>query len=565
MKISLAMIAGNEEAVIARCLDSFKPIYDEAIVCLAVGSQKPDGTQVIALERGATVCHYQNAPGNDWPHVDDFAAARNTAFDAATGDVVIWCDADDILDPGMAEQIRKGIEEAKDWDILACRYDVRNVGLKNVIRERAFRRQDDGRLPGRWEGAIHEHFIPSPNMRIVGRDDLVWVHAPELKKVQGHERNKNILTAALKTAPSYLYYLQQEYHQRDAAKALPLAKAAWEIPGLPDVEKYECAMNIAINTAGEERMGWIWKAIRLMPYRREAFALAVASLIDEGKNDQAFGLCRIMHGIEPPNPRPWTHQARWYEDGGVLLFSQCCRLTGRDADAIRNEDEMFAKAGKQISLCHATRGRAKKALQTATTWRQRAAFGPGVQHIFAIDADDKESLELLKGYRHVVVAPGSCVRAWNAAAAASEGSVLVQMSDDWLPPVGWDRLILDAIGDVSKPAVLAVGDGHRTDDLLCMAIMTRARWEQQGREMFSPEYASVFSDNEFSYRAWSDGVVIDARKSLVFEHDHPVFKGVDWQDMDATYRHSNADDRYRAGMETFARRNPDAVRTTAHK
>ena len=83
----------------------------------------------------------------------------------------------------------------------------------------------------------------------------------------------------------------------------------------------------------------------------------------------------------------------------------------------------------------------------------------------------------------------------------------------------------------------------------------RARYERQGGEMFHAGYASVFSDNEFSHRAFKDGVVIDKRSELVFDHHHPAFgKGK----MDATYQHTNAADRYKAGEALFKARNPDA-------
>jgi hypothetical protein len=87
-----------------------------------------------------------------------------------------------------------------------------------------------------------------------------------------------------------------------------------------------------------------------------------------------------------------------------------------------------------------------------------------------------------------------------------------------------------------------------------MAILNRARLEKQGA-LFFDGYESVFSDNEFSHRAWADGVVIDRRASLVFEHAHPFFgKG----QMDSTYQNTNAPERYERGRALFMERNPQA-------
>jgi len=87
-----------------------------------------------------------------------------------------------------------------------------------------------------------------------------------------------------------------------------------------------------------------------------------------------------------------------------------------------------------------------------------------------------------------------------------------------------------------------------------MAILNRARLEAQG-ELFFEGYESVFSDNEFSHRAWADGVVIDRRASLVFEHAHPFFGKAEW---DETYRRNNDENRYDRGRALFMARNPGA-------
>jgi hypothetical protein len=99
--------------------------------------------------------------------------------------------------------------------------------------------------------------------------------------------------------------------------------------------------------------------------------------------------------------------------------------------------------------------------------------------------------------------------------------------------------------------VLAVSDGHRTDNLLCMAILTRARYKQQGY-LFHPEFFSMFSDNHFTDRAYADGVVIEA-KDIVIEHMHPAF-GL--AEMDETYARSNAPANYEAGLATYEKLNP---------
>ena len=55
--LSVYLIAGNEEKYIQRCVESFKPISKEVVVCMARGSATPDKTEEIALSLGARVVH----------------------------------------------------------------------------------------------------------------------------------------------------------------------------------------------------------------------------------------------------------------------------------------------------------------------------------------------------------------------------------------------------------------------------------------------------------------------------------------------------------------------------
>ena len=206
----------------------------------------------------------------------------------------------------------------------------------------------------------------------------------------------------------------------------------------------------------------------------------------------------------------------------------------------------------KISLIHATRGRPIQAVECRDRFIGSAQFAQAVEHIFIVDEDDCASIDHFNevGIKYVTVEPGGgCVRAWNAGARVCSGDIIVQLSDDWNPPMNWDTIIRNRIGDCNKPAVLAVSDGHRKDSLLCMAILTRARFKEQSNTMFHPEFLSVYSDDYFTRCAIRDKVIVDA-KDVVFEHMHPSFgKG----DIDQTYKDSNSTERYDSGYQTFLR------------
>lgn len=96
--ISLCMIVKNEEAILARCLDSIKDLAEEIII---VDTGSTDKTKVIAQK-------YTNKIF-DFIWNDDFAAARNFAFSKATKDYIYSADADEVID----EQNRKKFQDLK--------------------------------------------------------------------------------------------------------------------------------------------------------------------------------------------------------------------------------------------------------------------------------------------------------------------------------------------------------------------------------------------------------------------------------------------------------------------
>ena len=176
--------------------------------------------------------------------------------------------------------------------------------------------------------------------------------------------------------------------------------------------------------------------------------------------------------------------------------------------------------------------------------------------------DDVASCEALSGYSHHIVqeAERGCVAAWNLAAVHSRGRLLVQLSDDWEPVVGWDESFLAKLSDLDAPKVLRVSDGIRWDDLLWMAICTRARYEEQGF-FLAPVYFGLYSNDEFSFRAYQDGVVVDAR-DLVFRHVHGDHDKT--VALDGTCQRQNALWREIQGRQLFISRNPGALRGWLH-
>jgi glycosyltransferase involved in cell wall biosynthesis/tetratricopeptide (TPR) repeat protein len=150
-RVTLCMIVKDEAENLPDCLRGLDKLFDEIVVA---DTGSTDRTKVIATEFGARVV--------DFPWCDSFAAARNASLDAATGDWVMWLDADDRLDVGARNKL-KDLFERLDDDAAgyvmkcACVGGAQQSSPTVVDHVRLFRR-----APGlRWTYRVHEQILPA--------------------------------------------------------------------------------------------------------------------------------------------------------------------------------------------------------------------------------------------------------------------------------------------------------------------------------------------------------------------------------------------------------------------
>ena len=142
--LSVCLIVKNEEEVLDGCLADVAEFADEIVV---VDTGSSDKTK--AISRRYTDKVY------DFVWVDDFAAARNASFQRATGDYVMWIDADDRIDEENCRRINKWKREARGKLILAGYENPENGSF--FLYSRVVKR-DAGFV---WEGIIHEQLVPT--------------------------------------------------------------------------------------------------------------------------------------------------------------------------------------------------------------------------------------------------------------------------------------------------------------------------------------------------------------------------------------------------------------------
>ncbi|WP_372788446.1 glycosyltransferase [Paraconexibacter sp.] len=156
LTLSLCMIVKDEEAMLGRCLAAVRDAVDEIIV---VDTGSTDRTVEIAESFGARILHHE------W--TGDFSAARNVSFGAATGDWVMYLDADEVLVDGDAAALRA--LTGRTWREAFYLVEVNHTGdLEDgtaVTHDalRVFRNRPEYRFEGRVHEQIAQHlpgFLP---------------------------------------------------------------------------------------------------------------------------------------------------------------------------------------------------------------------------------------------------------------------------------------------------------------------------------------------------------------------------------------------------------------------
>lgn len=224
-RISLCLIAKNEEANIGACLDSVDGLVDEMIV---VDTGSTDRTAEIAGARRALVHSFA------WN--DSFADARNAALERATGDWILSLDADERLDSASKEVVRSVVEHptADAYYLLVRSYLSRgpNPDKADYCLCRLWRNTPERRFRGRVHEDISASITESGGE--IGTIDAVIHHhgyTPEAMNERGkHQRNTRILSQELEATPDDLYLLyhmaQEFFAVRDARHAIHFLRRA---------------------------------------------------------------------------------------------------------------------------------------------------------------------------------------------------------------------------------------------------------------------------------------------------------------------------------------------------
>jgi len=185
--ISLCMIVKNEAQNLGRSLKPIHGYFDEVIV-LDTGST--DGTKSLAQEYGAKVF--------DVLWRNDFSYARNQSIERASGDWILWFDADNCMAIEDAKKIRGMLDDQLN-KIFWCTEVVEPRG-EELIQKRIFPNRPDFR----FDGSIHEQLVyPEEGIRYVWSDIKIyhWGYADKKLLKEKTLRNLRLLREGLDLRP----------------------------------------------------------------------------------------------------------------------------------------------------------------------------------------------------------------------------------------------------------------------------------------------------------------------------------------------------------------------------
>jgi cytochrome c-type biogenesis protein CcmH/NrfG len=282
IRLSLCLIARNEEQLLPGCLASVASAVDEMVV---VDTGSSDATATIARAAGARVI--------ETPWEDDFSGPRNLALSCATGDFVLVVDADERLTPGSGERLRAALELGQldcglvrlhnashvDADPAAVVSGRSRLGTP-ILLPRVLRRAPELR----YTGIVHESvsdWVSATGARLVPLEvDLVHLGALPDLRAQRHKVARNL-------------QLLQRRCALEPQNITPLAYLALELIGQGD------------RAAAAEAVQRGWALLPQQPVDRSVLRLAVAMAIvsiEAGAPDPALEAIDLAERKEGPEP-----------------------------------------------------------------------------------------------------------------------------------------------------------------------------------------------------------------------------------------------------------------------
>ena len=203
IRLSVVLATRNEEANLAKCLESVRQLADEIVVA---DERSTDKTVEIAKKYGAKIISVS--------HQENFHITKNIAIDAAKGEWILQLDADEVVSPELAKEIISVIKNTifngfwinrKNWFL--GRFLTKGGQYPDPTLR--FYRRGKGRLPAK---DVHEQAVVDGPIGHLKHDLLHYRDTSFAKYLDGFNRYSSFFASQMQQRqepigiwPAFLY------------------------------------------------------------------------------------------------------------------------------------------------------------------------------------------------------------------------------------------------------------------------------------------------------------------------------------------------------------------------
>ncbi|MBD3319745.1 MAG: glycosyltransferase, partial [Chitinivibrionales bacterium] len=302
----------NEEAVLPRCLESTADIADEIII---VDTGSHDNTIAVAEQFNARIIQ------SEWKN--DFSHARNISIEHASGEWILWLDADDVIPSGSIAPIRNLKQETADT-VFAFIIQNRKPGGTGSSFMQARMFPNHPKI--RFERKIHEQIMLSAlriGMKMINKDIVIehygYADPEQVRKksrrninalLEEFDREKPDAVMAVEIADAYTIIGEWDNAGGWFETALAIPGIETSMPVIASHAHLGKAKALIENTKYAQAIKHLGLSLQLCPGRSDSlYSMAVAQ---EMSGNRGAALKNLQEIINTP-PRALQVSVDWSE------------------------------------------------------------------------------------------------------------------------------------------------------------------------------------------------------------------------------------------------------------
>jgi tetratricopeptide (TPR) repeat protein len=351
-RLTAAIIVKDEAEHLAGCLASIRGVVDEIVV---VDTGSADHSAAVAAGFGAIVLHH------DW--TGSFSDARNIGLDRATGEWILYIDADERLEAPAAKADLDALLDWADTSRVGA-FQVHFTLLQGCSHAYEWRlwRHDPA---VRFEGIIHES-VTLAIRSMLARDGAVHretdvvrlVHyGYEGDQMRKHERNLPLLLAEAERTPTRPYLWNHLGRILEALDRPDEARAMWD-RAIVVVRETEPSKRSLVDSlshadvvlraaeAGRDESALLAEALALFPMNWVIRWAAAVDALNKRDYEGAVARAREIVDARPEDIHRGgvTYPTRLFADWPHHLIGMCRFEQGRFAEAAEAFDRAHSFA-----------------------------------------------------------------------------------------------------------------------------------------------------------------------------------------------------------------------------